>query len=75
MVMFLMESNTEPSDFTKSVQDAIARERQRCLRCVAKAQPDTSGCSDMELQMMNGHDWNVALKRVINKLIASGEKA
>ncbi len=54
------------------IQDAIKRERDRCLRIIATSKPDTSG-SGMELQMRNGDDWIKAFKRVVNKRIADGD--
>ena len=47
------------------------KERQRCLRILATAKPDTSG-SGMELQMRSSHDWIEAFKRVVVKAIEEG---
>jgi hypothetical protein len=62
---------TQPPPLTE-LQAAVMTERARCLRILAKAKPDDSQKSGVELQMRTGHDWITAFRRAAAKAIAEG---
>lgn len=70
----LLDADADRGLIAAAITTAIAAERERCLRAVALAQPETSGVSGMVLQQRTGHDWIVSVKRVIAKAIAEPQE-